>query len=99
MAQDTGTEVGLEPGENKGQSQGKGEDGEELGADFYMGRFSALLQATHTQLQSIFSLEFHLFESSLLRWSGHFKHTDLAIQRNGVGGRREGGTNSAIFQQ
>ena len=27
----------------------------------------------------------------LLRWSGHFKHTDLAIQRNG------GRTNSAIF--
>ena len=33
----------------------EGEDGEELGGDFYMGRFSAPLQATHVHSQRIFS--------------------------------------------
>lgn len=51
----TGTEAGLEPGKNNRQSPGKGEDGEELGGDFYMGRFSAPLQATHVHSQRIFS--------------------------------------------
>lgn len=75
------------------QEQGteqKGEDGEELGADFYMGRFSALLQATHMHLQSVFSLEFHIFETLLIL------NTQI-LQSRGMGGGRGGGKHQQCY--